>query len=139
MSDNSKSKGNNDNSNNEYLVTDMKHKGTAKQVPKTKSSAPIDITNAANTSKDIIDITNTPDVASWNKETVQIKNNIAYIMIRKTKETTKEKGPPQEIATPTTTAIGLKEKGNENLIIDPANKKDVYKVVNSVKTLTDKA
>jgi Isochorismatase family len=37
------------------------------------------------------------------------------------------------------TAIGLKKKGYENLIIDPANQKDVDQVINSGGTLTDKA
>jgi hypothetical protein len=37
------------------------------------------------------------------------------------------------------TALGLKKKGYENLIIDPANQKDVDVAVNSGDTLTDKA
>jgi hypothetical protein len=47
----------------------------------------------------------------------------------------------QAKATPPTnnTAIGLKKKGYENSIIDPANQKDVDEVVNSGGTLTDKA
>ena len=38
----------------------------------------------------------------------------------------------------TSASIGLAVKGNENSIIDPANKKDVAKVISSGKALTDK-
>lgn len=39
----------------------------------------IDITKASNTSKDILDIIDTPDVATWNKGT-QMKGNAADII-----------------------------------------------------------
>jgi hypothetical protein len=38
----------------------------------------------------------------------------------------------------TSAYIGLAVKGNESSIIDPANKKDVVKVLSSGKTLTNK-
>ena len=41
---------------------------------RTKDSSVVDITKSDNTSKDILDITDTPDVAVWNKS-VQKKNN----------------------------------------------------------------
>ena len=43
---------------------------------RTKDSSVVHITKSVNTSEDIIDITDTPDVAVWNKS-VQKKNNIA--------------------------------------------------------------
>jgi FtsZ-interacting cell division protein YlmF len=43
---------------------------------RTKDSSVVDITKSVNTSKDILDITDTPDVAVWNKS-VQKKNSMA--------------------------------------------------------------
>jgi FtsZ-interacting cell division protein YlmF len=43
---------------------------------RTKDSSVVDITKSDNTSKDILDITDTPDVAVWNKS-VQKKNSMA--------------------------------------------------------------
>ena len=43
---------------------------------RTKDSSVVDITKSDNSSKDILDITDTPDVAVWNKS-VQKKNNMA--------------------------------------------------------------
>src|ERR687885_466722 len=73
-------------------------------------TAGMDLTQVGNVSKDILDITQTPDVATWNK------------------------------GTPTnTTTIELKEKEYGQLIIDPTDKEEVSKVVNSGASLTDKA
>jgi hypothetical protein len=112
---------------------------------KTTTTAIIDITKAGNTSKDILDIIETPDVATWNKET-QTKGNAADIIKR-----SQERGRGEGIeriakgkitttnTTTTSTTIGLKEKGSEGLTIDPANKEDIAKVVKSGRSLTDKA
>jgi hypothetical protein len=48
---------------------------------RTKDSSVVDITKSVNTSKDILDITDTPDVAVWNK-TVQIKSNDDANMVK---------------------------------------------------------
>jgi hypothetical protein len=92
------------------------------------SSSVVDITKYGNISKDILDITDTPDVAVWNKS-VQVKHS---------KE--RENGEPQTIG------IGLRKKRSKDdddkelsTIIDPANQEDVDEVVNSGSTLTDKA
>jgi hypothetical protein len=111
--------------------------------PAAKSTTIIDITKAGNISKDILDITDTPDVATWNKS-IQIKGNITKEMIKKLqgRETGGVGGGMTQvkaIQTANNTAIGLKKKGYENLIIDPANQKDVDEVLNSGDTLTDKA
>jgi hypothetical protein len=99
-----------------------------KEVAKRHTTA-MDITKAGNISRDIIEITDTPDVATWNKE-IQINRNVKN-MAKRSQET---KG-----ITPITTAVSMKKRGSENLIIDPANKEDVAKVVNSGTSLTDKA
>ena len=44
---------------------------------RTKESSTVDITKSVNTSKDIIDITDTPDVAVWNKKVQIISNDDA--------------------------------------------------------------
>jgi hypothetical protein len=99
---------------------------------RTKDSSVVDITKSVNTSKDILDITDTPDVAVWNKS-VQKKNSMANHLER-------EYGETQTIG------IGLRKKQRNNdddlkdsTIIDPANQREMDDVVNSGDTLTDKA
>ena len=100
---------------------------------RTKDSNVVDITKSDNSSKDILDITDTPDVAVWNKS-VQKKNSMADHL----KE--REYGETQTIG------IGLRKKQRKNdddnkdsTIIDPANQREMDDVVNSGDTLTDKA
>jgi hypothetical protein len=100
---------------------------------RTKHSSVVNITKSVNTSKDILDITDTPDVAVWNKS-VQKKNSMANHL----KE--REYGETQTIG------IGLRKKQRNNdddlkdsTIIDPANQREMDDVVNSGDTLTDKA
>ena len=95
----------------------------------------IDITKASSTSKDILDITDTPDVATWNKGT-QIKGSAADIIKRSQERGTKI--TQGKLTRTNATTIDLKEKGPEDLIIDPANKEDVAEIVNSGTSLTDK-
>jgi hypothetical protein len=93
----------------------------------------IDITKADNVSKDILDITDTPDVAVWNKS-VQIKGKLV--------DTIKQS---KENENALTIGIGLKKKKHEGdhkdstTLIDPANQKDVDEAINSGSTITDKA
>ena len=100
---------------------------------RTKDSSVVDITKSDNTSKDILDITDTPDVAVWNKS-VQKKNSMANHL--------KER----EYGEAKTIGIGLRKKQRNNdddlkdsTIIDPANHREMDDVVNSGETLTDKA
>jgi len=100
------------------------------------SSSVIDITTYGNISKGILDITDTPDVAVWNKS-VQIKSNVES-MLKYPKE--RENGEAQTIG------IGLRKEQSKDdddkespTIIDPANQEDIDAVVNSGSTLTDKA
>jgi hypothetical protein len=98
----------------------------------------IDIAKVSNTSKDILDIIDTPDVATWNKGT-QIKGNAADIIKSSQERGERIEAIAQKKITPTNTnTSGLREKGSEDLIIDPADKEVVAKVVKSGKTLTDK-
>ena len=104
-----------------------------RDLARTNDSSIINITKSDNTSKDILDITDTPDVAVWDKS-VQKKNNITNHL----KE--REYGEAQTIG------IGLRKKQRKNYddnkdstIIDPANQRDIDDVVNSGDTLTDEA
>ena len=101
-----------------------------------KDRSVVDTTKSDNTSKDILDITDTPDVAVWNKS-VQIKSNDDANMV---KHSERENGEAQTIG------IGLRKKQRKNdddskdsTLIDPANQREMDDVVNSGDTLTDKA
>ena len=80
----------------------------------------------------IIDIDDTPDVATWNKK-IHIKDGAAGITVNPLHEA--------EIPPPTTSGIGLRDKkgSKKDLIIDPANKKEVDEAIKSGSTLTDEA
>lgn len=83
-------------------------------------------------SVDIIDIDNTPDVATWNKK-VHIKGDAAGI--------TDNRLYGAEILQPRTISIGLTEKRGpkKDLIIDPTDNKEVDQAIKSESTLTDEA
>jgi hypothetical protein len=68
------------NENGDNEVSRVRQRDSAR----TNDSSVVDITKSDNTSKDILDITDTPDVAVWNKS-VQNKSNDAN-MIRHSKE-----------------------------------------------------
>ncbi|HZC49538.1 MAG TPA: hypothetical protein VE244_10815 [Nitrososphaeraceae archaeon] len=124
----------NRNKDKHFSVDNSDHQDS-KEEESAKTTTTIEITKASNTSKDILDITDTPDVATWNKGT-QIKGNAADI-IKRSQERRAEI-TQGKIKQTNATTIELKEKGSEDLIIDSANKRDVSKVVNSGKSLTDK-
>ena len=124
----------NRNKDKRFLVNNSDYQDS-KEEESAKTTPTIDITKASSTSKDILDITDTPDVATWNKGT-QIKGNAADI-IKRSQERRAEI-TQGKIKQTNATTIELKEKGSEDLIIDSANKRDVSKVVNSGKSLTDK-
>jgi hypothetical protein len=89
---------------------------------------------------DIIDIDDSPDVATWNKEVTRYKDHITKDSIiseemnKKYRITNTPKIPP-------TTTIGLREENNDNKDdqIDPANQQDLNKIFNSGGRLTDQA
>jgi hypothetical protein len=123
----------NRNKDKHFSVDNSDHQGSKEE--ESAKTTTIDITKASNTSKDILDITDTPDVATWNKGT-QIKGSAADI-IKRSQERRAEI-TQGKITRNNATTIELKEKGSEDLIIDLANKRDVSKVVNSGTSLTDK-
>ena len=125
-------KATNRNKDKRFSVDNNDYQDSEEESAKTTT---IDITKASSTSKDILDITDTPDVATWNKGT-QIKGGAADIIKRSQERGTKI--TQGKITRTNATTIDLKEKGPEDLIIDPANKEDVAKVVNSGTSLTDK-
>ena len=125
----------NRNKGKHFSVDNSDHQDSKEEESAKTTTTTIDITKASNTTKDILDITDTPDVATWNKGT-QIKGNAADI-IKRSQESGAEITQGKMTRTNATT-IGLKEKGSEDLIIDSANKRDVAKVVNSGTSLTDK-
>ena len=124
----------NRNKDRHFSVDNSDHQDS-KEEESAKTTTTIDITKASSTSKDILDITDTPDVATWNKGT-QIKGDAADI-IKRSQEREAEITQGKITRTNTTT-VELKKKRTEDLIIESANKKDVDKVVNSGASLTDK-
>lgn len=101
----------------------------------------MDVTNDAKTSKDIIDIDDSPDVATWNKEVTRNKDHIEKDI--KVSEETKNKYriTKMSLEIPPTTTIGLRREDSDNKDdqVDPANQKDVDKIYNSGGKLTDQA
>jgi hypothetical protein len=124
----------NTNKDKRFLVDNSDYQDS-KEEESAKTTPTIDITKASSTSKDILDIADTPDVATWNKGT-QVKGSAADIIKRSQERGTKI--TQGKITRTNATTIDLKEKGSEDLIIDSANKEDVAKVVNSGTSLTDK-
>lgn len=101
----------------------------------------MDVTNDAKTSNDIIDIDDSPDVATWNKEVTRNKDQIVKDI--KISEETKNKYRITKIhpEIPSTTTIGLRREDNDNQDnqVDPANQNDVDRIYNSGGKLTDDA
>ena len=88
-------------------------------------------TDVVDMSTGVVDIDNTPDVATWNKE-IRIKNDTARVVVDRFHE-------PEEIQTPPTIGMGLRDRkaSKKDLIIDPANRKEVEEAIESSSTLTD--
>ena len=99
-----------------------------------------DLTSNTKTLNDIIDIDDSPDVATWNKEVTRFKDHITKDSIiseemnEKYRITNSPKIPP-------TTTIGLRKENNDNEDdqVDPANQQDLNEIFNSGSKLTDKA
>lgn len=96
-----------------------------------------DLTNTAKTTNDIIDIDDSPDIATWNKEVTRNRDSSENIdnKYRITKTNPK---------IPTITTIGLErkreEKDNEkDHLIDPANQREIDNAYHDGDKLTDKA
>jgi hypothetical protein len=100
-------------------------------VPKQQKTTPK--TDVVDMSTGIIDIDDTPDVATWNNE-IRINDDVARVIADRFNDA-------EKIQTPLTVGIGLREKkaSKKDLIIDPANKKEVDEAIKSGPTLTDEA
>src|ERR687898_976834 len=95
-----------------------------------------DLTNTAKKTNDIIDIDDSPDIATWNKEVTRnkdIPDNIdnKYIITKINPKI------------PTLTTIGLERKREEDNekdhLIDPANQREIDNAYHDGDKLTDKA
>ena len=96
-----------------------------------------DLTSNTKTFNDIIDIDDSPDVATWNKEVTRYKDHTKDSIISEEmneKYTNSPKIPP-------TTTIGLRKENNDNEDdqVDPANQQDLNEIFNSGEKLTDQA
>ena len=108
--------------------------------PREDNTLTKDITSNRKALNDIIDIDDSPDVATWNKEVTRYKDHvtkdsiISEEMNKKYRITNSPKIPP-------TTTIGLREENNDNKDdqVDPANQQDLNKIFNSGGRLTDQA
>ena len=120
---------NNDSDREEKNKADRTIDNGDKRLAGIEDGTVINITRADNVSKDILDITDTPDVAVWNKS-VQIKGKVVDTI-----KQSKENGNALTIG------IGLKKKKHEGdrkdstTLIDPANQKDVDEAINSGSTI----
>lgn len=81
----------------------------------------------------MVDIENTPDVATWNKK-IHIKDDASGIVDDRFNDA-------EEIQTTLTTDIGLRDRKafKKDLIVDPANRKEIEEAIESRSTLTDEA
>lgn len=101
------------------------------KVPKQqKMTTKADVTDM---SAGIIVIDDTPDVATWNKK-VHIKEDAVDIIASRFHDA-------EKIEMPTTIGIGLRDKkaSKKDLVVDPANRKDIEGAIKSGSTLTDEA
>ncbi|MBV9179127.1 MAG: hypothetical protein JO297_19015 [Nitrososphaeraceae archaeon] len=90
-------------------------------------------TDVVNMSTSIVDIEDTPDVATWNKN-IHIKDDAAGIVDDIFHDA-------EEIQTKLTTGVGIRDRNasKKDLIADPANRKEVEEAIESGSTLTDEA
>ena len=132
-------KSNND-LNSPFLKGDIKNSNTNNEDVSQESTvvSNMDLTNNANISKDIIDIDDSPDVATWNKEVTRNKDSTENI----DKKYNLSKINPNF---PMITTIELerkKEKSERNVkdsLIDPANQEEIDNVRYDGDKLTDQS
>ena len=97
--------------------------------------------NTGKLSNDIIDIDDSPDVATWNKEVTRNKDHITKDPRRSEETNKKNRNTKNTPKIPPTTTIGLRKENNDDKDdqVDPANQKDLDKIYNSGGKLTDQA
>ncbi len=103
------------------------------KVPKGRNKSASKKVDVVDMSVGIIDINNTPDIATWNKK-LHIEENTSGIVANGLNEAEKT----QRL---TTIGIGLRDKKapKKDLIVDPANRKEIEEAIESGSTLTDEA
>jgi hypothetical protein len=130
----------NTNLNTSIPENNNRGRNTKKQhISRKDNTAIIDITNYTTTSNEIIDIDDSPDVATWNKEVTKNKYHSRKYSTE-SKDINKKDGIAKIITEiPPTTTIGLRQENNngKNHQVDPANQKEVNKTYNSGGKLTD--
>ena len=103
------------------------------KVSKQQSKSPTRKVEVVDMSVGIIDINDTPDIATRNKK-LRIEENASSIIANGLNDA-------EEIQRPTTVGIGLRDKKSlkKDLSVYPANRKEVEGAINSGFTLTDEA
>jgi hypothetical protein len=108
--------------------------GSAGLGKNSEESAGTDIRKAMNPSEGIIDITDAPDVAAWNK-TMQSKGDVAQGIRQSNRAETK-----RPISQPISINNDFpRQNQSDGLTLDVSNKKHVSKIIKSGTTLTDEA
>jgi hypothetical protein len=124
-------------SDSQDLKVNNKKKNTEKNnettVTKTTKSNAFDLTNSDNTSTEIIDILDEPDVAVWSKGIMNKTNTPA--------DKVQESSHIKSIYTHIEYSKGKTEQKQSHLQqqVDPANKEEVAEVIDPETSLTDKA
>ena len=97
--------------------------------------------NTRRITNDIIDIDDSPDVATWNKEVTRNKDHMTKDTRRSEETNEKYRNTKSTPEIPPTTTIGLRKENNDDKDdqVDPANQKDLDKIYNSGGKLTDQA
>lgn len=102
------------------------------KMPKQQKKLPTMKAYVVDMSAAIIDINDTPDIATWNKK-LHIEENASGVNANGLND-------PEKIQSSSTIGIGLRDKKPlKDLIVDPANRKEVEGATNSGFTLTDEA
>src|ERR687885_1294634 len=104
------------------------------KVPKQQKKPPAMNAHVIDMSSGIIDINDAPDIATWNKK-LQAKENASGIIANRLNDAGTTRWPT------TISSIGLRDKRalKKDLIVDPANRKEVEEATKSGLILTDEA
>ena len=124
---------NNDNTlHKEHKIKPSKKKRSSKLTSTTK----LNLADNAKISADIIDIYDSPDIATWNKDIIKNKD---VVMNKENRFRYTKIKPP--IPTVTTTVFKKAKEDNNGIdyLIDPANLNEIAKIYHNKEILTDQA
>jgi len=132
----------NTHSNNSFLKDSEQNPYSNKEQTSKESTmaSNMDLTNTAESSNDIIDIDDSPDIATWNKEVTRNKDDSENIY-------NKYRITQTDPKIPTITTMGLERKRGEggeednkkDHLIDPANQQEIDNAYLNGYKLTDHA